>query len=118
VPSKCRPMTKKVGPERVGSPHNVEPEGAEAEPPASVPRGGEVSGNDFALEPVFELIELAGPAAGLLALRVPQLAAATGRSCVERPLASRSRSVSCSLPHRVGLRELGGGERPQRNSLR
>ena len=39
----CRPMINKVEPERVDSPHDVELEAAEAEPPASVPRGGVIN---------------------------------------------------------------------------
>ena len=51
-------MIKKVEPERVGSPHDVELEGADAKPPAAVPRGGEVDGNDLRPQPVSELISV------------------------------------------------------------
>lgn len=52
-------MIKKVEPERVGSPHDVELEGAEAEPPASVPRGGVINWvADLALLPGRYLVSV------------------------------------------------------------
>jgi hypothetical protein len=70
---------------------------------------GEFVGDEVTEEPVSELIEQAGRATGLLALREAQLAAVRhGPSCVERRSTSRSCWVSGCLCVEVAEPAVGG----------